>query len=401
MRPRSQILRVCLSFVLTFFPLNVSNSSAQLNQKDLPNIGDLKAAAYKETSRPELGGALDHSDLQKILGMCRAYARSASLLPKFHEPVLTRGTTGISIFRTVSPSVVLVLTGNFRGEELSELGIGTGAIVDPAGYVLTNWHVIAGYESAVIFLKPVVGTEILGTNAYAARLIAQDPTTDLALLKIEKPPSGLRSIPVADSLSLQVAEDIHVIGHPQGKLWSYSTGVISQIRDNFNWTYADGSKHTSKVLQMQTAINPGNSGGPVLDDKGKMLGLVAMSEEGQNLNYAVAGDVIKTFVSRASGLRTRGGPSGLRNPQGDHAHADLAHGKQVIKSVYPDLTKYKILDRKGNSVGLIVEFADGSLLQAWGPNSFGGFHSWSATLPDESRVKALGDSLIPDTFFRQ
>lgn len=98
---------------------------------------------------------------------------------------------------------------------------------------------------------------------------------------------------------MQVAEDIHVIGHPEGNPWSYSTGVVSQIRDGYEWTYTDGSKHQAKVLQLQTAISPRNSGGPVLDDQGRLLGLIAMSQEGQNLDYAVAADVIQSFVSKA------------------------------------------------------------------------------------------------------
>jgi len=62
-----------------------------------------------------------------------------------------------------------------------------------------------------------------------------------------------------------------------------------------------------KVLQLQTAINPGNSGGPVLDDQGKLLGLIAMSEAGQNLDYAVAADVIQSFILSSASVRTRGG----------------------------------------------------------------------------------------------
>ena len=143
-------------------------------------------------------------------------------------------------------------------------------------------------------------------TSYGVRLVGLDKTADLALLKIVKPPPGLTAVKLGELSSIQVAEDIHIIGHPHGNLWSYSTGVISQIRDQYGWKYTDGSEHLARVLQMQTAINPGNSGGPVLDNNANMLGLVAMSEEGQNLNYAVAIDTIRTFVTTSLANKTRG-----------------------------------------------------------------------------------------------
>ena len=171
--------------------------------------------------------------------------------------------------------------------------------------MLTNWHVINGFQAAIVIFKPAVGTEPDKDSAYGVNVVAADKVADLALLKIVKPPSGLTAVKFADIYSIQVAEDIHIIGHPHGNLWSYSTGVISQIRNDYNWQYEDGSKHNARVLQMQTAINPGNSGGPVLDNNSNMLGLVMMSEEGQNLNYAVAIDVIKLFVNNSSGVRSK------------------------------------------------------------------------------------------------
>src|SRR5208283_5348141 len=201
-------------------------------------------------------------------------------------------------FKKASPGVVMVVTANFKNDKITDSGLGTGVIIDPKGYLLTNWHVIHGFQRGIIFLKPTSGTEPDENSAYGVQLVSQSEETDLALLKIIKPPSGLTSVNLGDLSSIQVAEDIHIIGHPHGQLWSYSAGVVSQVRDNFDWQYADGSKHIARVLQMQTAINPGNSGGPVLDNDAKMLGLVAMSEEGQNLNYAVAIDVIKGFVSK-------------------------------------------------------------------------------------------------------
>jgi S1-C subfamily serine protease len=262
---------------------------------------------------------------------------------------------------------------------------------------LTNWHVIAGYQVAVIFFKPASGTEPSDQNAFGARLIAQDPTEDLALLKIIKGPASLTPIKLGDISNVQVAEDIHIIGHPHGLFWSYSTGVVSQVRDNYKWTYSDGSKHSAKVLQMQTAINPGNSGGPVLDDNGNILGLVAMSEDGQNLNYAIAVDVIRAFITRAMSS-SRGGAEKSPDPIPDHFEAKLETGQKVLKDVYKDLTVYYVREANGSALGLIGELSDGTIVRAEKPNSFGGFAQWEATFPDGKKVTASATGVFPEMF---
>jgi len=291
------------------------------------------------------------------------------------------------------------MTGNYKDDQLTDLGIGTGAVIDPAGYVLTNWHVISGYQVAVIFFKPTSGTEL--QNAFGAKLIAQDPAADLALLKIVKAPAGLRSIKLGDISSVQVAEDIHIIGHPHGLFWSYSTGVISQVRDNYKWTYSDGSKHSAKVLQMQTAINPGNSGGPVLDDNGNILGLVAMSEEGQNLDYAIAVDEIKTFVLRATDGRTRGTVERSNPAILELFSARTETGLKISKSVYKDLVAYYVRDPKGALIGLEAEASDGTIVRATKPNDFGGFSDWVVTLPNGKRLLAHASGVVPETILSQ
>ena len=149
-----------------------------------------------------------------------------------------------------------------KNQQFDPTGFGAGVVIDSSGDILTNWHVITGYSAAVIFFKPQGRADIDDSNAYVARVIAQSEVSDLALLRLTKSPSALAPISIGTISSVQVAEDIHVIGHPNGNLWSYSSGVVSQIRDGYNWTYSDGSKHEAKVLQLQTAINPGNSGGP-------------------------------------------------------------------------------------------------------------------------------------------
>lgn len=374
-----------------------SAAQSQADKKDLPSLDSLKAARFESANQPDRSPTVSYSDLQEVITASKACVRGLNVLRRYHDPILTRGVTGISVFKSVSPSVVLVLTGNFKGDEVSEVGLGTGVIVDAAGYVLTNWHVIAGYQAAVIFLKPEAGTDISRQNGYGAAAVAWDASTDLALLRMVKPPVGLRPIRMGDIGAVQVAEDIHVIGHPHGNLWSYSTGVIGQIRDPYAWTYSDGSHHRAKVLQMQTAINPGNSGGPVVDDNGNLLGLVAMSEEGQNLNYAVAVDVITVFVSRSLASRTRGGAAEGADQRAELSSAHLTDGRVVVKATYRDLSAYEVRDTNSRAVGLVAQASDGTLLRATNPNEFGAFREWTVQLPDGKLVKATGQGNVPET----
>jgi S1-C subfamily serine protease len=371
--------------------------NAQPPDSSLPTLETLKSLSFKKVESPGPAEPVNYNDIVDVITASKAYARGLGLLPQYHEPILTRGAQGVALYRRVSPSIVLVMTGNLKEDKFTDVAIGTGVIVASEGYVLTNWHVIAGQEVGVIFFKPAVGTEPSDQSGFGAKLIAQDPVADLALLKIVKAPAGLTPLKLGDISSIQVAEDIHIIGHPHGLFWSYSTGVISQVRDNYKWTYDDGSKHSAKVLQMQTAINPGNSGGPVLDDSGNILGLVAMSETGQNLDYAIAVDEIKAFISRAANSATRGTKDRSEPSIEERLAATTQTGLNISKSVYKDMSVYYVRDAKDSLIELIAEQVDGTTVNATKPNDFGGFGNWEVTLPSGKKIIATASGLFPDS----
>jgi S1-C subfamily serine protease len=392
-----------MNHIRVFFGLGVLiilvSGTLARTQSEMPgllSLESLKTMHFTKADAGDQAAAPSYSDVSDVIAACRAYSRGLALLPNYHDPILTRGQTGIAVFRKVSPSVVLVVTGDIKNDQFSETGLGTGVIIDQSGIVLTNWHVIAGSQAGAIFLKPENGTDPAQNSAYWARLIAQDPQADLALIRFIKPPAGLTPVKFGEIALIQVAEDIHIIGHPHGHLWSYSTGVVSQIRDNYDWKYSDGSAHLAKVLQMQTAINPGNSGGPVLDDAGNLLGLVAMGEEGQNLNYAIAIDVIKGFVSRSMAAKSRGIEAQNKSPKGDFYTGQTKDGASIAKAVYPDLVSYTIHDSKGAVVELIAETSDGATLTGTNPNAFGGFARWSFRLAGGKTVVVNSAGMAPE-----
>ena len=246
-------------------------------------------------------GAQNSNQAQPTVTVFSAYAQNHKLVAKYRPPIRTRSAAGIAVYNAASPGVVLVFVGDLQGDKLTNVSLGSGVIMDSAGYVLTNWHVINGHKYAGVILKPSTPAELSNPRTYVGEVVSENSVVDLALIKLEKPPVDLRAIPLGNMSDVQVAETINIIGHPAGGApWSYSTGVISQISKDNDWSYEDGSKHEADVLQMQTAINPGNSGGPVLDDNGRLLGLVAMSTAGaQNLDFAIAINVIRNFTSQA------------------------------------------------------------------------------------------------------
>jgi S1-C subfamily serine protease len=372
---------------------------AQEEPSELPNLSELRALPYQKITQLSSASRLpSYQDLVDTIRLADGYSRGIQLLPNYREPILTRGNTGVAVFRNASPSVVLVVVGDVKNQQFDPKVFGAGVVIDSSGDILTNWHVITGYSGAVIFFKPQGRADIDDSTAYVARVIAQNEVSDLALLHLTKSPRALAPISIGTISSVQVAEDIHVIGHPNGKLWSYTTGVVSQIRDGYNWTYSDGSKHEAKVLQLQTAINPGNSGGPVLDDQGKLLGLIAMSEAGQNLDYAVAADVIQSFILSTASIRTRGGGGGESSQDVVYSSSHLGDGRTVFRAESLNLVEYVVMNTSGKTFGLAAETPDGVNVVAWDPNSFDGFKEWSIALPSRPVVHARGNGAAPDQF---
>jgi len=382
-----------------FAVVSGTGAVAQKEPSELPKLSELRALSYQKITQLSSASSLpSYQDVVDTIRLAEGFSRGIQLLPNYQEPILTRGNTGVAVFRNASPSVVLVVVGDVKNQQFDPAGLGAGVVIDSSGDILTNWHVITGYSGAVIFFKPQGRADIDDSTVYVARVIAQNEVSDLALLHLTKSPPALAPISIGNIYLVQVAEDIHVIGHPNGNLWSYSAGVVSQIRDGYNWTYSDGSKHEAKVLQLQTAINPGNSGGPVLDDQGKLLGLIAMSEAGQNLDYAVAVDVIQNFILSATSVRTRGGGGGESTQDTAYSSVHLGDGRTVFRVVSPNLVEYVVTDATGKTFGIAAETPNGVNVSAWEPNSFAGFKEWSIALPNRPVVHARGKAAVPDQF---
>jgi S1-C subfamily serine protease len=201
----------------------------------------------------------------------------------------TRGLKEMGIYETAARAVVLGVTNE---------GFGSGVILNGQGHVLTNWHVVRSQPQVIVVFKPKDSTELKKELAYRAMVAKIDQMADLAILQISTPPKTMMSVPLGDVAKLAVGQDVHAIGHPAGEVWTYTKGIISQIRANYGWSGEDGREHRAKVIQTQTPINPGNSGGPLLDDQARLIGINSFRRTGEGLNYAVAVDEIQAFLQR-------------------------------------------------------------------------------------------------------
>lgn len=193
---------------------------------------------------------------------------------------------GTKIFNARVDGVALII-GDGR--------LASGAIISRKGHILTNWHAVHQNNNMKII---ILGDGDVDDNTYQFQIIKHSQSQDLALLKLINPPSNLNVLNLSRIVP-KVGEQVHAIGHPEGEMWSYSLGYISQHRDDYEWSYDDsGKSFTADVYQMQTPINEGNSGGPLLNKFGNIVGINSFGlETKQGLNYAVSVKEIIKFLA--------------------------------------------------------------------------------------------------------
>lgn len=185
-----------------------------------------------------------------------------------------------TVFEKYSPAVALIETKDASGETLSQ---GSGFLVDRAGFVVTNLHVVSGDCSSVVVKFP----DTAGTTAEGVVRLSED--FDLAVIKI--PPQGLpRPCNLADSSrSAKEGDSIAVIGSPSGFSNTLSEGVISSIRGD-----------SREILQITAPISPGSSGSPVFSANGKVVAVATASiTDAQNLNFGVSVDCLHALLKSA------------------------------------------------------------------------------------------------------
>src|SRR4051794_25240887 len=217
------------------------------------------------------------------------------------------GKTAGEVYRE-SKDAVAFIRARTEGSALSPFGgssrgtaTGTGFVVDPKGLIVTNQHVVDHARS--------VQVKVGDGERVSARIVGADPSSDLALLKVDTNGRSLPSLELGDSGNVQVGDATYAIGNPYGLDRTLTTGVVSALRRTIQ---APNGFAIPGALQTDAALNPGNSGGPLLDASGQVIGVnsqIESSGSGSSGNtggntgvgFAVPSDTVTRVVKQLEG----------------------------------------------------------------------------------------------------
>lgn len=206
---------------------------------------------------------------------------------------VTDKTAVVAIAEQVGPAVVGIsnrdiYTDFFRGEQEVEKGTGSGVVFDPAGYIVTNNHVVAGASKLIVSLAD--GRQI------PAEIVGTDPRTDLAVIKIRA--SNLTVARFGNSDDLRVGDLAVAIGNPGGA--EFARSVTQGIISGLNRLLVTEEGLQFRLIQTDAAINPGNSGGALVDVKGRVIGInsIKIARAGfEGMGFAIPSNTVQEIVS--------------------------------------------------------------------------------------------------------
>jgi serine protease Do len=301
-----------------------------------------------------------------VLAQDRAAARRIPALADFDDSIE-------ALVRTVDPSVVQIFTSSLTavsgvvtdesGLVTTQRGSGSGVIVDAEGYIVTNAHVVRGASRIRVAIPTApTGQSVLArrTRVVPARVIGVDEETDLAVLRVEE--RGLAALPFADSEELNAGQMVLAFGSPLGLQNSVSLGIVSAVARQLE------PESPMVYIQTDASINPGNSGGPLVDARGRLVGINTLILSGgvatAGPGFAAPSNIVRTVFEqiRKTG-RVRRGEIGVR---AQTITSTLAAGlglKRDQGAVLADVAPGSPADRAGLIVGDLVLSLDGKPIE--------------------------------------
>jgi serine protease Do len=283
-----------------------------------------------------------------------------------------------SLATRISPAVVEIFVSGYGAENPKkndpsapvsrQRSLGSGAIVDPSGYIITNFHVIEGAQRVNVLITPSIGSQPQAPatlrakgRMLPARIVGSSKTADLAVLKVEA--TGLPTIPFARYQQLRQGEIVLAFGNPEGLQNSMSMGLVSSVLRQVD------PESPMVFIQTDAAINPGNSGGPLVDVDGNLVGINSsiLSQSGGNegIGFAIPSGIVRFAyeqIRRYGHLRT--GEIGADvQPITRELAAALALPTEsgVIVS---NLSEGSAADRAGLKVGDLIQIVDGNQIDS-------------------------------------
>jgi S1-C subfamily serine protease len=202
------------------------------------------------------------------------------------------------IYKRDAPGVVEITAtttanGGFFGQTTTSQALGSGFVLDKAGHIVTNYHVIAGAQK--------VQVSFTGQDQIKATVVGKDATTDLAVLKIDAHARALTPLGLADSSTVEVGQSVVAIGNPFGLTRTLTAGVVSAVERHIS----SPNQSQEDAIQTDASINHGNSGGPLIDMHGQVIGVTSQIETGTGGNsgnvgigFAIPSNTVRTVVAQ-------------------------------------------------------------------------------------------------------
>ena len=289
-------LKLFLIFILFLF---ISNKSNAFDIRDVNSAKVVSKASYAVNDTNLIDVESAEILLENIYELNEALkVKEKEIIKNNKNRSQPKFKGAEDIYDDFSESVVFI--GNRKNKRIQ--GVGSGFVINNKGklQIITNWHVIDGADQLNVWIKPKNMVDesylISKVESYNAKLIKVNKTKDLAMLEVENLPIRLKPITYGKFNKIRPGQTSFAIGHPEGLLWTFTSGMISQVRPNYNWKY-EGSRHAANVIQTQAAINPGNSGGPLFNKNKELIGLNTFTSEGENLNFAIAINDVIDFIN--------------------------------------------------------------------------------------------------------
>jgi S1-C subfamily serine protease len=284
--------------------------------------------------------------------------------------------TVTAVAAEVSPSVVKIEVQGGGGAEPAgrgprrppdqPSGSGSGFVMTPDGYVLTNSHVVSGAKR--------INAIFQDGQRVPAQLVGDDPDTDIALVRIDAP--NLTALTFADSSKLRVGQLAIAVGNPYGFDCTVTAGVVSALGRSLR---TQSGHLVDDVIQTDTALNPGNSGGPLVDSRGQVIGVnTAMILPAQGICFAIAantaGFVMGKLIHEGRIRRAYLGVAGQNVPL--HRRVIRFHGLAMESAVF-------VVSVEPNSPAARAGLRDGDLIVAYGDKAIAGIDDLHRMLTEE------------------
>lgn len=199
-----------------------------------------------------------------------------------------------SLYQRANPAVVYIEVLVQHGGGLQPLSSGSGFVIDRNGHIVTNNHVIEGADDLEVILADGVVTGDV-------EVVGRDPYSDLAVIRIDVASNRLSPLELGDSDALRVGQRVIAIGNPFGLQGTMTSGVVSAVGRTLTSQALEGGHFSNpEIIQTDASINPGNSGGPLLDTRGRVVGVNTAIRSGTGVNagvgFAVPANTVKRIV---------------------------------------------------------------------------------------------------------